>query len=110
MRVRHLAVDARYRSCERQTCGANFVNGNLDRDFSFAAHRRQVLNVVRRDDVELIGVGFGGFLPTKAERVEELAARALHEQQEAHVVQNVERIEIVEIDALYRTKFCHVRP
>src|SRR5262249_8436531 len=60
----------------------------------------QVLDLMLGHDVELVGVVRDVVFPTKAECVEQLAARTLHEEQEAHVVEDVERVEIVEIDVL----------
>lgn len=60
----------------------------------------QVLNVVRGDDVELVRVLVQIVFPVEAERVQELAAGTLDEQQVPHVVQDIERVQIVEVHAL----------
>ena len=70
---------------------------------ALAPDGHQVLDLVRRDDVEPVGVHRERVLPPKAERVEQLAARPLDEEQVPHVVQDVQRVEIVEVHALDRS-------
>ncbi len=72
----------------------------LDREVAFAANGREVPDFVRRDDVEFVGIRREIVIPSKAERLKELAAGALHKEEITHVVQDVQRVEIVEIDAL----------
>jgi len=60
--------------------------------------------VVLGDDVELVGVRREIVVPVEAERVEQLAAGALDEDEEADVVEDVQRVEVIEIDALDRAE------
>jgi hypothetical protein len=65
-----------------------------------AANRREVLDVVLGDHVELVGVLHEVVLPVESERVEQLTASPLGEEQKAHVVEDVEGVEVVEVHVL----------
>jgi hypothetical protein len=94
------AVQAHHLRAEDEARGPELLGLELDDQLPFAAHRREVLDLVRGHDVELVGVDREVVLPAEAQGLEELAACALHEEHVADVVQDVQRVEVVEVDTL----------
>lgn len=78
--------------------------GEQHDEIAQAPHGHEVLDGVRGDHVKFVGIRREIVFPVKAERVEQLAARALGKQQKAHVVQDVQGVEIVEVDVLHGAK------